>query len=352
MGSFSVCCAMSKLTIHEGDKIKLIPLFPSKNAPSASLLMDDRFHPLALPVTGIYDDYGCIGEIEEDANTKILEKYFGITIENIMDIVTDENPSPYTSVNKTGLLTVDYRTLSSHELLKKLGYYENGFICTGSCFSTPYGEIKELGGNKFEIFFSSPVPESKKFYLQEIMERLDICYETNQSLLDLHHLMTDEWALLKNHKDAELLLNSKPMFILDAFYQEFSKSSELKSIVASAKIEIERVFELHNKMKEIMEKAGKEWYSPVYSLTQNNLLFPFKNSEAIERWYWEPLQTENPELFEALSKFAVFAGNMYRTNTEFAPAFQGTQYGEPELELKLHRLASKILRERIKKQDH
>lgn len=349
MGSFSVCCAMSKLTIKEGDKIKLIPLFPSKNAPSVSLQMDDRFHPLTLPVTGIYDDYGRIGEIEEDANTKILEEYFNMSIENIMDIVTDENTSPYKSVQKNSLLTVDYRTLSSHDLLKKMGYHENGFICTGSCFSTPYGEIKELGNDKFEIFFSAPIPESKKLDLKEIMENLDICYETNQSLLNLHHLMTGEWVLLKNSENAELLLNSKPMFVLDAFYQEFSKSSELKSIISSTKIEIERVFELHNKMKEIMSKIGKELPFLVYSLTQNNLLFPFKNSEAIERWYWEPLQTENPEFFEALGKFSIFARNMYRTNTEFAPAFQGTQFGEPEIELKLHRLASKILRNRIKK---
>jgi len=46
-----------------------------------------RFIPFAFPLRGHYDEYGGI-EIDDDDNTKALEEYFGLTIKQIVDIVT------------------------------------------------------------------------------------------------------------------------------------------------------------------------------------------------------------------------------------------------------------------------
>jgi hypothetical protein len=40
-----------------------------------------------FPIFGNYDDYGGMEKIEEDDNTKSLEKYFGLTIQEIVDVI-------------------------------------------------------------------------------------------------------------------------------------------------------------------------------------------------------------------------------------------------------------------------
>ena len=46
-----------------------------------------KFSPVWFPIFGDYDDYGGIKNIIEDDNTKILEEYYGLTIDEIMGIV-------------------------------------------------------------------------------------------------------------------------------------------------------------------------------------------------------------------------------------------------------------------------
>lgn len=51
----------------------------SNEGPKAS------FIPFALPIFGEYNDYGTLENIEEDCNTKAIEKYFGCTIQQFVD---------------------------------------------------------------------------------------------------------------------------------------------------------------------------------------------------------------------------------------------------------------------------
>ena len=84
MGSWSVYCAISRITITAGRKAVFLPL--RKNVDGVGY---DKFIPATLPIFGEYNDYGCIENIEDDENTKFLEAKFGFSAQEICDFLVD-----------------------------------------------------------------------------------------------------------------------------------------------------------------------------------------------------------------------------------------------------------------------
>jgi len=100
MGSFNVACTASNLSINCGDKVAFIPIVATKNylnkksnitLPNTHMHIysDDLYAPAMLPIFGTYNDYGGVENIEKDKNTIALEKKFGISIEQIVEALTD-----------------------------------------------------------------------------------------------------------------------------------------------------------------------------------------------------------------------------------------------------------------------
>lgn len=91
MGCYSVACSISKLSINHGDKCVIIPIFKNpfdeQYGRKAIGSPCDRCLPLTLPIVGYYDDYGGIEYIEKNENTEIIEKYFGISIEDFIQCI-------------------------------------------------------------------------------------------------------------------------------------------------------------------------------------------------------------------------------------------------------------------------
>ena len=103
MGHFSHCCKLSGLPITGGTPVALIVMKPVKDLYDNSekslkqygttyMCSNEgtrlKYTPVWFPIIGEYDDYGRIENIVEDDNTKILEAYYGLNIQQIMDIVT------------------------------------------------------------------------------------------------------------------------------------------------------------------------------------------------------------------------------------------------------------------------
>ena len=83
MGSFSVYCGISNITITEHQECLILPI---------KLSLYDDYHeylPQMLPIFGKYDGYGGIKDIEKNDNTKLIEEYFGITIEEFCVFIVD-----------------------------------------------------------------------------------------------------------------------------------------------------------------------------------------------------------------------------------------------------------------------
>ncbi len=103
MGHFSHCCKLSGLPITDGTPVVLIVMKPRKDIydnseehlrkyGSTYMCSNEgtrlKYIPCWFPIRGKYDDYGGITNIVKDDNTSILEGYYGLTIEQIMAIVT------------------------------------------------------------------------------------------------------------------------------------------------------------------------------------------------------------------------------------------------------------------------
>lgn len=84
MGSWSVYCGISNITITSGDSCVLIPLKKSKGEYYSPYL------PETLPIFGKYDDYGGIEDIEKNAGTNLLEEFYGCSIEEYCAKLVDE----------------------------------------------------------------------------------------------------------------------------------------------------------------------------------------------------------------------------------------------------------------------
>lgn len=102
MGSFNVACSVSNISISSQERVALIPLQPAnarynkthKIEPSSSILMPNTyFNPLTFPIFGKYDEYGSVEAIEENDNTRAIEKHFGMSIEQFVAVITCGRPN-------------------------------------------------------------------------------------------------------------------------------------------------------------------------------------------------------------------------------------------------------------------
>lgn len=99
MGCFCAACGISKMTLHPGMPTALIPLVPVRGTDgkfndqfgSPMIISNEGskafFRPLTLPIFGKYDHYGRIDNIIEDANTRAIEKYFDMSIDDFVEVI-------------------------------------------------------------------------------------------------------------------------------------------------------------------------------------------------------------------------------------------------------------------------
>lgn len=92
MGSFFSSCSLSSMTLsHQETSVQLLVRTPlnSENLEPKNMIVSNNlsqsfYSPFAFPIKGKYSDYGYIEDIQKDHNTDILEKYFNMTIEDII----------------------------------------------------------------------------------------------------------------------------------------------------------------------------------------------------------------------------------------------------------------------------
>lgn len=88
MGSWNVQCQISKISISYGDDVVLIPLKQN------TYIDTNKYYFMCPPIFGTYNDYGGIENIMEDSSTKILEEYYGESIDVICEAITREKYNP------------------------------------------------------------------------------------------------------------------------------------------------------------------------------------------------------------------------------------------------------------------
>jgi hypothetical protein len=83
MGSWSVYCGISNISIVSSQECVLLPL--KKNDRHEGYL---KYLPATMPIFGKYNDYGDIDNIEKNKNTELIEEHFGCKIEDLTYFLT------------------------------------------------------------------------------------------------------------------------------------------------------------------------------------------------------------------------------------------------------------------------
>ena len=84
MGSWSVYCGISRITITSGRECVFLPLIENKTHQGY-----DKYIPATLPIFGEYNDYGGIENIVQDKNVKLIEKIYNCSIDDFCAFLTD-----------------------------------------------------------------------------------------------------------------------------------------------------------------------------------------------------------------------------------------------------------------------
>ena len=180
MGSYNVACSISNLSIRSGDKVAFFLLLPARHPwgygrsmgkdtyidqtfpelraihrvgiKSNLLYTNCYFNPLGLPIFGEYDDYGGVEHIVDDKNTKLLETFFNLSIDQIIDCVTcgRELSSTLSALHKhvgiSGEKRHDPEKTFDGSYLSRFGFVKNdrGRFSLPTSKETPWGEAVEV----------------------------------------------------------------------------------------------------------------------------------------------------------------------------------------------------------------
>lgn len=99
MGSFNASCMVTGIEVDGDETVFFLPFIQNHlsykenrkldfEARPQALLKDTNylFAPYLLPIKGRYNSYGVLDSIEEDENTKMIERHFGVPIEAFVEI--------------------------------------------------------------------------------------------------------------------------------------------------------------------------------------------------------------------------------------------------------------------------
>lgn len=99
MGCWNETCMISQLPIPVGERIKYFVLLSNypNNLPQRMYYTHDIYAPIYLPLTGDYDDYGGIENIEKDVAFQLLTEHFskkhGMTLTEALDVIQEDELS-------------------------------------------------------------------------------------------------------------------------------------------------------------------------------------------------------------------------------------------------------------------
>jgi hypothetical protein len=252
MGSWSVYCGISKISITACNDCVFLPLKPKPKLSTGYL----PYLPAALPIFGKYSDYGSIEDIEEDANTKLIEQHFNCTIQEFVDHMTgyaegdieipeewsymwiDRKVYDYMKSQALGYTSID---MGNREILEYIGFKYLG-LNINEKLSDPnrYNHEFEFQGKKFysdNTWLNSEEGEPI-YYMSKLSEIVDIPKDKQWILNAQTH---NFWEILDKdrlYRHLFWILGTERSYSRDSLYtEEFLKEAieELKEAIEEFK---------------------------------------------------------------------------------------------------------------------
>lgn len=244
MGSFNVSCSVSHITIHEGERTFLFPLLPNINKyeiqeghpddgtliinPASQYIHPDEYYiPFCFPIEGKYDDYGSLEDIVENENTKAIENFLGISINDFVALVTDgrgKNPFDIYSVfYEVFFDKKEYmeKNVQFDDFLIGMGFEQNGmrYISPGEKYKVEKIADRYILRTDQEI--SKPIQRKLDSF------NLNDPYYAKKNLLITHALLEKEYLGLRNVSAYEITRKLSGMFVNGDIYDFLTEKKDM-----------------------------------------------------------------------------------------------------------------------------
>jgi hypothetical protein len=360
MGSYNVSCGVSRISIHPGDRICLIPLVPNRGEKLVQELINTSyivsndgpkalFSPFTLPIFGVYGDYGRIEEIERTKHVEAIEKYFECDIQDFANAITcgsgkktDKLPSKIAGMF---VLRDVYEELVKNEMNEyeeKTTAYNDGYV---------YDYLLEVIG-----FTKGDKDENRKRYnipfTHTKIPGLTIWSDGTWVEIDINGKKEPSW--IYNLEDLVQFLQKHKFYIPEEI-EEFKNISsynmlyekELKTI--EERIKSTNIIAAHYEaMGEKMTEAEK-FRRLGFDLNHSIFKFGTWATEIEDLCYlmYSSLFYD-VEFKREFIEFNIFQHMLYYVNAPYMPSWNGLQWGNDKGKLVLINCCKRILEERIK----
>jgi hypothetical protein len=232
MGHFSMSCHLSGLPITGSTPACLILLKPSstakyvkgKNEYGTTHYISNEgtqvfFDPFAFPIRGKYDDYGGL-EVDEDENTKILEKYFGLPIQDIINVVTsnrkdDGYDDSLKIIKKKATYPEDWIEGEKH-----FEYYQR---ITGDKMPFGNGNYPDAPGGKFRSYVDGKKVEVSKEQYDADFKLIHEQYARYQEWTKENPDPDDDYNKPQYEEKHKELLSLSGMWVQRDFYEKLTQ---------------------------------------------------------------------------------------------------------------------------------
>lgn len=248
MGCFNVSCAVSHITINEGERVFLFPLLPNisdfeikrGHPDDGSVIISPRsmflettelYNPFCFPIEGIYDDYGSLEDIVENENTRLIENFLGISIQEFVELVTENRGN-----NVYDSCSVYYEKFFHRKDLMKgnvsfidfligIGFEhrENSYRYPGSNYSVSI--VNTEGKEEYILVPDAEAEIRMKKYLTYITSgqlKLPDGYRLKYELLELHQFMIGKAIGTKQCRTMKIVQKLSAMFVHGDIYDKMT----------------------------------------------------------------------------------------------------------------------------------
>jgi hypothetical protein len=190
MGSFYSTCSVSNMTLsNQKTSVQLIsPGYSTDFKGHMNMVVSNDgaqafFSPFGFPIHGRYDDYGHITSIKRDKNVEMLEEFFGVTIDEILQNIGDDRSIPKNIKNEEifrSLGMTYYRT-------EVLEYLQKGWDKINIVNPKPYS----MGSRMVKLFNDldkKPTKDNPRF--QELISKAGKSEDESEELYEMMDLMS------------------------------------------------------------------------------------------------------------------------------------------------------------------
>jgi hypothetical protein len=238
MGHSSRTCRLSGVPITSGVKAVLVPLIPTgswydnseerirkfgKEIYLSNEGAEVFFVPLFLPIFGSYDGYGGLEDIIEDDNTKVLEKHFGLTIQEIVDIICSLRKDDGYS---EALKPIKKKIKLAKDSIKGEKHFDKYQRITGDKMPCEYPDVRNGGDKPWTIVRNGKRISATKEEYDADFKLIHEHYARYKKWAETNPDEQDDYGKPQYEDKYQILIKASAMWMRGEVYEELAKAKK------------------------------------------------------------------------------------------------------------------------------